>query len=115
MWEEVTGVCIDFPSFYDFDILFWNCSDSVVFFIFHFIPTLQFTLYFHSTCLEIAKSNAFPFCFVTVRCPLIKKQLKDGFMLRKKQCMENAISIRCVFAKQDNMFGYQKSLKTTKG
>ena len=40
MWEEVTGVCIDFPSFYDFDILFWNCSDSVVFFIFHFIPTL---------------------------------------------------------------------------
>ena len=53
MWEEVSDHVegsdrclylyvrsIDFPSFYDFDILFWNCSDSVVFFIFHFIPTL---------------------------------------------------------------------------
>jgi len=27
---------IDFDSFYDFDIRFWNCSDSVVFFVFHF-------------------------------------------------------------------------------
>ena len=45
MWEEVSDHVegsdrclylyvrsIDFPSFYDFDILFWNCSDSVVFF-----------------------------------------------------------------------------------
>ena len=24
-------------SFYDFDILFWNCFDSVVFLVFHFI------------------------------------------------------------------------------
>jgi hypothetical protein len=28
---------IDFAPFYDFSIVFWNCSDSVVFFIFHFI------------------------------------------------------------------------------
>jgi hypothetical protein len=28
---------IDFASFYDFYICFWNCFDSVVFFIFHFI------------------------------------------------------------------------------
>jgi hypothetical protein len=44
MWKEVSvhvgGSELDFPAFYDFDILFWNCSDSVVFFIFHFIPTL---------------------------------------------------------------------------
>jgi len=25
---------IDFFSFYDFDILFWSCSESVVFFVF---------------------------------------------------------------------------------
>ena len=25
---------IDSASFYDFDILFWNCSDSVEFFVF---------------------------------------------------------------------------------
>ena len=25
---------IDFSSFYDFDIWFWNCSDSVIFFVF---------------------------------------------------------------------------------
>ena len=29
MYFCVSG--IDFASFYDFDILFWNCSDSVVF------------------------------------------------------------------------------------
>jgi hypothetical protein len=27
----------DFASFYYFPILFWNCPDSVVFFILHFI------------------------------------------------------------------------------
>jgi hypothetical protein len=27
----------DFASFYDFDIVFWKSSDSVVFFVFHFI------------------------------------------------------------------------------
>jgi len=26
----------DFASFYDFSIEFWNCSDSVVYFVFHF-------------------------------------------------------------------------------
>ena len=35
MFMRVNG--IDFASFYDFDIVFWNCSDSVVFFAFHFI------------------------------------------------------------------------------
>jgi len=28
---------IDFASFYDFCIGIWNCSDNVVFFVFHFI------------------------------------------------------------------------------
>ena len=28
---------IDFATIYDFDIWFWNCSDSVVFFVFYFI------------------------------------------------------------------------------
>ena len=28
---------IDFASFYDFGIGFWNCSDSVLCFVFHFI------------------------------------------------------------------------------
>ena len=25
--------CVDLSSVYDFDILFWNCSDSVVYFV----------------------------------------------------------------------------------
>ena len=29
--------CTDCASFYDFDILFWNCSDNVVWFCFPFI------------------------------------------------------------------------------
>jgi len=29
---------IEFISFYGFDILLWNCSDSVGLFVFHFIP-----------------------------------------------------------------------------
>ena len=28
---------IDFTSFYDCDIIFWNCSDIVVCFVFQFI------------------------------------------------------------------------------
>jgi len=28
-------VCIHFASFYDFAIGFWNCSDSVNFFVIH--------------------------------------------------------------------------------
>ena len=28
---------IDFVYFYDYSIRFWKCSDSVVFFIFHFL------------------------------------------------------------------------------
>ena len=38
--EVVMDLCvkgINISSFYDFDIWFWNCSDSVSFFIFHFI------------------------------------------------------------------------------
>jgi hypothetical protein len=35
MYMSVKG--IDFATFYDFDIVFWNCSDNVVFFVFHFI------------------------------------------------------------------------------
>ena len=30
--------CVDLSSVYDFDILFWNCSDSVV----YFVPTELF-------------------------------------------------------------------------
>jgi len=29
--------CINFASFYDFSVEFWNCSDSVVYFVFHCI------------------------------------------------------------------------------
>ena len=36
---------IDFASFYDFDIWFWNCSDSAVFFVFHFIRLLHTSLH----------------------------------------------------------------------
>jgi len=32
---------IDFVSFYDFDIGFCNCSDSVVFFVFHIIILIK--------------------------------------------------------------------------
>ena len=38
--SEVMHVCVngvDFTFFYDFDIWFWNCSESVVFFILHFV------------------------------------------------------------------------------
>ena len=37
-----------FASFYDFDIWFWNCSDNVVFFVFHFISKRHVFL---STCI----------------------------------------------------------------
>jgi hypothetical protein len=33
---------IDFAFFYDFDILIWNCSDSVVCFVFPFILIIIF-------------------------------------------------------------------------
>ena len=53
--SDVMYLCvrgINFASFYDFDILFWNCSDSVVFFrilstvsrecgIFRILPTVS--------------------------------------------------------------------------
>jgi len=32
---------INFASFYDFSIGFWNCSDFVVFFIFRFIAQVD--------------------------------------------------------------------------
>ena len=40
---SVVYLCVmDFSSFYDLDILFWNCSDSVVLFLFcDFIVNLQ--------------------------------------------------------------------------
>ena len=34
--NDQSCICVHFAFFYDFDILFWNCSDCVVFF-FHFI------------------------------------------------------------------------------
>jgi len=34
---------IDLTSFYDFDFWFWNCFDSVVFFVFHFIISKSFS------------------------------------------------------------------------
>jgi len=38
---------IDFASFCDFDILFWNCFDSVEYFVFHFLTLhgMYFPLY----------------------------------------------------------------------
>jgi hypothetical protein len=35
---------IDFTSFYDFSIEYWNCSDNGVFFVFHFIFAFLLTL-----------------------------------------------------------------------
>jgi hypothetical protein len=32
---------IDFASFYDFDILIWNCAEGVVFFVFHFMFSIK--------------------------------------------------------------------------
>jgi len=40
----VLGVSILPMSLYDFSIRFWNCYDSVVFFVFHFISTLYLIL-----------------------------------------------------------------------
>ena len=40
---EVMYLCVrgfNFASFYNFSIRFWNCSDSVVFFVYHFIQGL---------------------------------------------------------------------------
>ena len=34
---------VDFTSFYDFDIWFWNCSVGVTFFTFYFITSLKVT------------------------------------------------------------------------
>ena len=46
----VLGVLI-FASFYDFSIRFWNCSDSVVFFVFlldfRTVPTVWYFLFFY--------------------------------------------------------------------
>jgi hypothetical protein len=35
----VGAMDIDYTSFYDFDIWFWNFSDTVVFFAFHLISS----------------------------------------------------------------------------
>jgi hypothetical protein len=45
-------VSVDFASFYDFDIWFWNCSDGVVFFS-HFtdaVSTNLYTIHFRNYC-----------------------------------------------------------------
>jgi hypothetical protein len=43
---------IDFVSFYDCSIRFWNCSDSVVFFIFHFFKyTYLYVCVFIPCCI----------------------------------------------------------------
>ena len=43
--REKSCICVlevsIFPRVYDFSIGFWNCSASVVFFIFHFIQTSE--------------------------------------------------------------------------
>ena len=44
---------IKFASFCDFDIWFWNCSDSVVFFIFQFFTQYLFSFqYIITTTLQ---------------------------------------------------------------
>jgi hypothetical protein len=43
---------IDFASFYDFSIRFWNCSDSVVLFVFlldfGIVPTVWYFLFYNN-------------------------------------------------------------------
>ena len=46
-------MCFTFLNlFYDFSIVFWNCSDSVVYFVFHFISiiTILFGLFIVCIC-----------------------------------------------------------------
>ena len=50
-WSRTQVVCwgIDFVSLYDFAILFKNCSNSVVFFVFHFVLTIFCYMYIYDT------------------------------------------------------------------
>ena len=49
---------INFASFYDFDIWFWNCSDSMVFFGFHiFAKSLQQILTIKVTFADFGNSG----------------------------------------------------------
>jgi len=42
---------IDCASFYDFSIGYWKCSDSVVFFVFHFISApVQLLYHYYQMC-----------------------------------------------------------------
>jgi len=40
-------------TFYDFEIWFWNCSDSVVFFVFHFFLFMNYKFKQHSVWLYL--------------------------------------------------------------
>lgn len=53
---EVMYLCVrgvEFASFYDFDMLFWNCSDDVLYnlFVFHFVSAIFFLSYIVTTWL----------------------------------------------------------------
>jgi hypothetical protein len=45
---------IDFVSFYDFDILIWNCSDSVVYFLFSILFFSSFLLVY-TNCSQMRR------------------------------------------------------------
>ena len=52
---------IDSASFYDFDILFWNCSDSVeFFFFFFFIIKITSMLFDNYMILILIKKPEYP-------------------------------------------------------
>jgi hypothetical protein len=52
MYLYVRG--IDFASFYDFDIQFWNCFDSVLIFVFHFLLWQEENIRLKSSLKEIS-------------------------------------------------------------
>ena len=66
---------IDFASFYDFDIWFWNCSDSVVFFCCSFYSI---------------KNKQWWEKIVTM---LLKKSKKNYALLLTLSCISNSVRV----------------------
>ena len=54
---------IDFASFFDFSIVFWNCSDTVVFFVFLLYLGTVPTVWYFSIVFWNCSDNGI-FCFV---------------------------------------------------
>jgi hypothetical protein len=78
--ERSCHVCvrgIDFASFYDFDIWFWNRADNVVFFVFHFInqPILQIDIQYIYIYIYILICESLLFLYYLLYSILYMKSL----------------------------------------